>query len=222
MKLDRIIQVAGSLACIALMLLLGAGCKSSGYEQGNKAAANIQEAANLIGALPAQIDKTLASLDTIVQNPQGDLTPKFKQFSTNLGELESSAKDVASARTAMQSKSKDFFAKWNEQLATIQNEDIKARSLSRKEEVSKKLDAVGKSYTEAASAFKPFMADLKDVQKFLGMDLTAGGVESIKKTAAKVSKDAQPVKEALAKVSADFKALGLTMSSAAPPPAPAK
>jgi hypothetical protein len=50
------------------------------------------------------------------------------------------------------------------------------------------------------------------------MDLTAGGVTGIKKTVAKVGKSAEPVKKAVAQVADDFRALGLTLASAAPPP----
>ena len=219
MKITQIINpttITSLLTAGAVLALVG--CASPGYEKGAKAAANIQEAANLIGALPGRIDQTLTALNDLVQKPAADLRPQFKTFASQLADLESSAKDISTARSNMGAQGKEFFAKWDEQLATIQNEDIKARSQSRKDEVAAKLAAIKLSYSEAAGAFKPFLADLKDVQKFLAIDLTAGGVASMKDTAAKASRDAGPLKDSLSKVAADFKSLGLAMSAVTPAP----
>lgn len=212
------------MAILALNLVLVAsaaalvGCKSTGYESGNKTAASIQKAADQIGALPGQIDTTLASLSDLVEKPQPDLRPQFKQFSSNLTRVESTAKDIAGARKAMAERGDAFFAKWDEQLAQIKNEDIKARSQSRKEEVQQKLMAIKGSYAEAETAFKPFIQDLKDTQKYLSTDLTPAGVEAIKDTVTKAKKDAEPLNKSITKLADDFKALGVSMSSVTPQP----
>jgi outer membrane murein-binding lipoprotein Lpp len=218
MKTEYLQSLSLAALTVAATLLL-AGCASSGYEKGNKTAANIQAAANLIAALPGQIDTTLTSLQDIVQKPQADLRPQYKQFAANVVDVESSAKDIASARRSMGENQKEFLAKWDEQLAQIKNEDIKARSQTRKDEVNQKLLSVKKSYTLAETDFKPFMSDLRDVQKFLSVDLTTGGVAAIKDTAAKATQHAVPLKASLAKLAEDFKALGVSMSSVTAPPA---
>lgn len=212
-----LILTATTVATTALLT----GCKSPGYDQGNKTAANIQASAARISALSGQIDTTLAALNDIVAKPAADLRPQYKQFASSLGELESAAREIASARGGMGDEGKAFFAKWDEQIAQIQNEDIKARSQSRKDEVSKQLLAIKTSYAEAAAAFKPFLADLKDVQKYLSVDLTASGVAAIKEPAAAAMQNAVPLKASILKVADDFKTLGVSMSSLAPPPQPA-
>lgn len=204
---------------LAASLAILTGCASSGYDKGNQTAENIQAAADTIAALPGQLDQTLASLNDLIEKPQGDLRPQFKQFSANLAGVESTAKDIAAARRTMGENQKEFFAKWDEQLALIKNEDIKARSQSRKEEVTQNLLAIKRSYLEAETAFKPFLSDLKDVQKYLSVDLTAGGVSAIKGTVAKANQDEAPLKTSINQLAADFKTLGLSMSSVTPPPA---
>ncbi|HEX5220050.1 MAG TPA: DUF2959 family protein [Verrucomicrobiae bacterium] len=206
---------AGLISCGAL-LMLAAGCASSGYDKGNKTAQNIQAAANRIAALPGQIDKTLASLNDLVNKPQTDLRPQFKQFTANLAEVESAAKDIGAARRAMGEKSKEFFAAWDAQLAQINNEDIKARSEARKKDVADKMEAIKRSYTEAETAFRPFMNSLKDVQKYLSVDLTSGGVSAIKDTVTKANQDAAKLGEEITQLAEQFKALGLAMSSVTP------
>lgn len=216
-SLKNIKLTAGMTFCAAT-LLWAAGCASSGYDKGNQTAQNIQSAANRIAALPAQINKTMASLDDIVNKPQADLRPQFKQFTANLSEVESAAKDIAAARRTMGEKSKDFFAAWDAQLAQINNEDIKARSEARKKDVADKMEAIKRSYAEAETAFRPFMSELKDVQKYLSVDLTTGGVAAIKNTVTKADQDAAKLGETITQLAEQFKALGLAMSSVTPAP----
>ena len=61
MKTKYLQLVSFTASTVAATLLL-TGCASSGYEKGNKTAANIQAAAKLIAALPGQVDTTLTSL----------------------------------------------------------------------------------------------------------------------------------------------------------------
>jgi hypothetical protein len=207
-----------AIAACTAALVLAAGCASSGYDKGEKTAQNIQTAANRIAALPGLVDKTLASLDAMVNKPANDLRPQFKQFNADLAEVESAAKEVGAARRSMGEKGKEFFAEWDKQLAQINNEDIKARSEARKREVNEKMDAIKRSYTEAEMAFRPFFNNLKDVQKYLSVDLTTGGVAAIKETVAKANQEAVKLKASATKLAEDFKALGVAMSSVTPAP----
>lgn len=209
-------QFSICLAAGAAVLLFAAGCASTGYDKGNKTAQDIQTAANRIAALPAQIDSTLAALDDLVNKPQTDLRPQFKQYNAQLHDVVATAKEIGAARRSMGERSKEFFAAWDAQIAKINNEDIKARSLERKNEVGQKLETLKRSYTEAESAFRPFIADLQDVQKYLSVDLTAGGLAAIKGTVAKANTDAGPLNASIVKLANDFRSLGLAMSSVTP------
>lgn len=213
--LNRILNTLCLVTCAAA-LLFAAGCASSGYDKGNKTAQNIQTAANRIAALPGQIDKTLASLDELVNKPQTDLRPQFKQFNAHLNDVESAAKDIGDARRSMGEKSKEFFAAWDAELALINNEDIKARSQARKTEVTTQLDNIKRSYTEAEVAFRPLMSELQDIKKYLSVDLTPAGIAAIQPTVAKAKMNAAGLTGKISQLAADFKALGLAMSSVTP------
>ena len=72
---------------------------------------------------------------------------------------------------------------------------------------------MSQQYDQSRTAFQPFLSDLRDVQKFLSTDLTAGGLAAIKDTAAKATQDAAPLKQSLARLSDEFRSLGLSMST---------
>jgi len=216
-KCLQLVSLAATTVAAAILL---AGCASPGYKQGDITAANIQATADRLAALPGQIDTTLASLNDLVGKPQADLGPQYQQFAANLDQMESSSKEVTADRHAMGEKGKEFLVTWDEQIAQIQNKDIKALSQSRRATVDQQLLAIKKSYAEACMAFKPFMADLKDEQKYLSVDLTTGGIAAIKDTVAKSNQDAVPLKVSLTTLAGNFKSLGVSMSSFTPQPAP--
>jgi Protein of unknown function (DUF2959) len=220
MKRTKLIQITSTLALAAAIATL-AGCKSGNYEAGASTAAGLTESADKAAAGKAKIDAALTSLNDLINNPQGDLVPRFKQFNTAVNDLEATAKNVSGNVASMRGQGKEYFAKWDEQLATIKNEDIKARSAERKNEVQTKFTDIKKTYEETAMAFKPFMAELKDVQSALSTDLTPGGVAALKGPAEKLNKDAVPLKASIDKLSTQFKELGVAMSSGMPQPAPA-
>jgi chromosome segregation ATPase len=205
-----------SLTAVAL---LAAGCASTGYDSGTKTATNIQKAANKITALNTSVDTALNSLNDLVGNPKPDLRPQYKTFTSELKKLLANAQDLNKARMSVGQQGKDFFAKWDAELAQIHNEDIKARSQARKAEVSEKLQAIKRSYAEAETAFKPFLADLQDVDKYLSVDLTTGGVNAIRDVVVKATQHAVPLKQSLGKLASDFQSLGVSMSAVTPAPA---
>lgn len=220
--LNMVFKLKFQLLACALAGALLTGCASSGYQAGNKTAQDIQSAATQITNVSAQLDSTIKAMNALVDAPQSDLRPQFKDFSSSLASLQAGVQRVASLRSAMAENGKTFFDEWDQQLAVIKNEDIKARSEARKAEVSQKLMDIKRSYAEAETAFKPLMSDLQDVQKYLSVDLTTGGLDAIKEPAAKATADAAKVKTTIASLADSFKALGLAMSSVTPTQAPAQ
>ncbi|MFM1943340.1 MAG: hypothetical protein RI897_2322 [Verrucomicrobiota bacterium] len=207
-----------SLAALLLLaLLLGnTGCSSGGYAKGDKTAANIRKAADQIALLNKDIERALGSLSDLVNNPQPNLKPQFKRFSADVKTVERSAEHIYAARQSMADKGKAFFEHWDSQLAEINNEDIRARSQSRRDEVAAKLLEIKVRYEDAARTFKPFIADLRDVQRFLSLDLTTDGVSAAKEPLKKAMTDAIPVIEAVQDLSEGFASLGVSMASANP------
>ena len=208
------------LANLALAAAVGlaAGCASKGYEQGAATGQALQATAARINQGNASIDAVTTALNNLVNNPSGDLVPRYKAYTDAVAKLRDLALDVKDKAAAMQSKGQSFFAAWDQQLAQIKNEDIRERSADRKKEVQKEFSDINTSYQKARDKFKPFMSNLEDIQTYLGSDLTVGGVQSIKKTADKVNDQAASVKDAITELSKEFQEMGVAMSNAAPPP----
>ena len=217
MKTNKSMTITTSVILAACLGVL-AGCASHNYDKGQATAASLKASSEKIDAASGQLNATLASLNDLVNNPQPDLRPQYTKFSNNVDDLGKLARHVQDSVAAMREKGKEFFDQWNAQLAEIKNEDIRSRSTARQQEVSAALSDVKTSYAEAETAFRPLMSNLRDIQKYLGIDLTRAGVASMKDITAKTNEESATLRTAVAKLVADFKSLGVAMSAVAPAP----
>jgi uncharacterized phage infection (PIP) family protein YhgE len=208
----KTIQIIRNIFTVTAAVGFITGCASDNYKNSANTAASLNQAAGMITKGITLIDQSLADLNDLVSNPNPDLRIQFKRFNNAVDELATSDKDVASKDAEMKSQGAEYFARWDKELAQIQNEDIRSRSETRRNEVASHFERIRQQYEQTKTAFQPFMSDLRDVQKFLSTDLTAGGLAAIKDTAAKATQDAVPLKESLGRLSNEFKSLGLSMS----------
>ena len=211
-------QAARPVVCAVLSLAMaGSACKTPTGGGGAATGESITRAAQGIERGRAQLDETVAALKAMVETPAADLGPQFEAFDSSLARLEGTAADVAALATRMEERGSAYFQKWDEQIAAIQNEDIRERSEKRRSAVTKAFERLGEDYQDAREAFQPLMADLRDVRTALASDLTSGGVKSISSIAQRVGKRAGSVGKELDELAASFRELGVGLSSAGPP-----
>ena len=204
-------------ASLAAAVLLMTGCASTtGYDKAADTSTSLEKTAQNIHKGNGQIDAVLFALSSLVNSPAADIKPQFDKFNTAVEKLESLSNDVNTQAASMQTQGADYFRSWDTELAKIQNEDIRSRSSDRKNAVAARFDKVRVSYVQTKAAFIPFMSDLKDIRTALATDLTADGIASVKSFANKANKNSTPLRESLTDLEADFKALGVALSSATP------
>lgn len=219
MKKNKIIGFTRQLTVIAALAAL-AGCASKGnYEQGAATGAGLRDVADKIAAGNDRIDGTMGALNDLVNNPQGDLVPKYKNFNDKVGDMQGLATDIKQRVADMRATGNQYFAKWNEQIATIKNQDIKNASTQREAQMQKQFMDMKRGYAQVQIAYGPFISDLKDIQTALSTDLTEGGLSAVKGATSKANTDAGALKDSLSSLSQQFRDLGNAMDSAGPAPA---
>ncbi len=208
MKLN--ILLASSLAAAALFM---GGCASTGYDKAHSTSTSLEKAAGEVHKGNGQIDAVLFSLSSLINNPEADLKPQFNKFDSAVSKLESLAEDVSERTGTMRTQGAAYFRTWDEELAKIQNEDIRTRSADRKAAVAVQFEKVRLSYIQTKADFAPFMSDLKDIRTALATDLTRGGLASVKDSATKANTNSAPLRTSLSRLESDFKALGVALST---------
>ena len=207
------------LVAVTAILALVVGCTSTGYEKAGKTSTSLERAAAAIDKTTAQVNVTLATLDDLAVRPGPDLARQFKRFDSSVNNLDSMVRDIDGKTAAMREKRTEFFDQWDRDVATIQNESIRARSVQRKAEVMAHFNKVEASYIQAQTAFGPFMSDVRDIRTALASDLTTAGIKTIQEPSKKANQDAEPVRKALAQLANEFRELGVKLSATAPQPA---
>jgi chromosome segregation ATPase len=214
-----IMKIFRQSVVLAVAAALISGCSSPSYEKAASTSTSLQRAAEVIDQSNAQIEMVLAALSDLVTTPSADVETQFQTYTSLMEGLQSLSNHVREEASHMQTAGAAYFQTWDEELAKIQNEDIRARSTERKNEVSTRFERVRASYREATAHFEPFMSDLEDIHTALGTDLTAGGLASIKDVLDKAKRDAAPLQESLAKLSQEFRELGVSLAVTTPQPA---
>jgi len=129
-----------------------------------------------------QLATTLAVLTTLTKQQKGDLRPAYEAFTTELPKTEAAAAATRARVAWMQGDGMKYFEDWQQTINSINNESLRKKSQKRLDAVKKSYAKVTAEFKEAAEKFKPFLADLGDIQKVLSTDLTASGVKGLRST----------------------------------------
>ncbi len=210
--------ILATIATSAAMLVFS-GCSNSGtstYKKSENAANSLLSAGDELVKTRSQIDTTLASLDSLVNQPATNLTAQYQNFVKQFGALEKQAAAVSEAAKTMRTKADTYLSTWGTQVAAIQNPDLRTAALDRRAEVAAQLQKLVADYASAANAYQPLQRSLKDIQQVLGADLTSAGLNTVKPYVSKAAADALPLKQSLDALTAQFKSLSTALKPTGP------
>ncbi len=151
---------------------------SDAYKKAADTGKKMKELQDQLTKAKAQIQKTVASLNTVVQ-PGGDLPKKYKNFTDELKELGKYSDDLRKRATDMRAKGAEYFDAWAKEQGAIQNPALLKKSQERQTAVKAKFEGIRPLMQKARETAVPFTANLQDVATYLGTDLTAGGVAAV-------------------------------------------
>jgi archaellum component FlaC len=206
-----------NLTLVAL-LAMAAGCVSHSYDKGTATATALQSSADAVSQTSTKVNDVLAALNNLTFKSAGDLRDQYDAFVSAAKNLGKSTDNLDSKVIQMRNTADTYGESWSNQLATIANPELRQRSTERMTEVTTKLKDVDASYEGVKNSFKPFTSDLKDIQTYLGTDLTAGGLNTIKDIVSKTKVDAVPLRDSIKQLQASFSSLGTALSPVLPNP----
>jgi len=212
----------GQVRITAALALAGAwlaGCSTTAYKQGDRAADSAQAAAMQAQTETQALAGTMATLNNLVDKPAADLKLQFQSFNSALETLATAAKRSGVAGDHLMRSNTAFLTAWEKQLTTITNADVRSRSEARRTEVIKQFDAANNRYVEAQDALRSLVDYLQDIRRALSTDLTANGIEAVKSLVSNANTTTSKVQTALAQANTDLTALSTQMSSARGPTA---
>ncbi len=215
MKTSQAKIITLNLALAALLAVV-AGCVSKSYDKGAAASAALQSSADAVSETSGKVNDVLAALNNLTFKSQGDLRDQYDAFVSAAKNLNTSTDNLETKVIQMRNAAAVYTESWTNQLAMIQSPELRQRSTDRMNEVTTNLKDVDTSYEGVKNSFKPFTSDLKDIQTYLGTDLTAGGLNTIKDIVSKTKVDAVPLRASVKQLQASFSNLGTALSPVLP------
>ncbi len=204
---------------LAVALTVLAGCASHTYDKGAAASSALQSAAAATTDTSTKVIDVLGALNNLTFKSEGDLRKQYDAFVSASAKLDKSIETLGSKANAMRDAANAYSQNWSNQLAAITSPELRARSTERMNEVTAKLNDMVANYGSVKNSLRPFTTDLKDIQTYLGTDLTASGLASIKDVVTKTRTDAVPLRDSIKQLQGSLTSLGAALSPVLPAPA---
>lgn len=191
MKINRLIGITIAIALVTMI-----GCSKT-FKEGTKTATSIQKVEREARVGQEQVNATIASLEDMFNNQEGDLKEQFKSYSKSLDKLDSQAKRVKKQGDNMASAKADYLQQWDAQMATIESKDIRQTGEQRRKNVEEMFTKVKSELDAAGTVFDPFMSKLNDIRTAMSMDLNRNGLNAMRPVANEAKADAMIINKRL-------------------------
>ena len=203
-----------TLMVAAAQLCAAVSVSAAGYKLADKTGASIAEFRDDIVNVKKEVDATMKALDQIVTTAASDPRKAFKEFDKAVPRVDNAAKDAKKRAEDMKARGQDYFKQWEKELAAVNNPEIRKLAEERKAKLETTFASIKAVMEPARDQFNTWLADLKDLQKYLGNDLTIGGIDAAKDLIGKTRTEGQAVQASLDKVIGELNTIVATITPA--------
>jgi F0F1-type ATP synthase membrane subunit b/b' len=212
-KTNSLVALA-ALTVAATQLFTAVPASAGNYKQADKTGASIAEFRDEIVNIKKEVDAAMIALDKVITTADTDPRKAFKEFDKAVPRVESAATKAKKRAEDMKARGQDYFKQWETELAGVTNPEIRALAEKRKAQLQAAFDNIKTTMEPAKEQFNPWLADLKDLQKYLSNDLTVGGIDAAKGLFGKSKSGGQKVQQTLDNVIAELNTIAAAVTPA--------
>lgn len=169
------------------------GSDPEGVKQTDSLIKKAQDVVKEGSSARTELSKTLDTYNALFAKDTQDIRKTYKDIESAMGKTEKKREDVKTKLDAMKVEADAYFVGWESSLQQIESENLRERSKERMSETKAKYDGVLASVSAAREAYEPLMKNLSDQWTYLGHDLNASGIESLKPDSVELNKKAKEV-----------------------------
>jgi hypothetical protein len=203
-----------ALSVAAAQLFSVADVSAAGYKLADKTGVSIAEFRDEIVNIKKEVDATMVALDKVVTSAATDPRKAFKEFDKSVPRLDDAAKTARKRAEDMKARGQAYFKDWEKEMAAVNNPEIRKLAEERKAKLQGTFDSIKGFMEPARDEFSAWLADLKDLQKYLSNDLTIAGVDAAKELIGKSKTEGQAVQQSMDKVIAELNTIVATLTPA--------
>jgi septal ring factor EnvC (AmiA/AmiB activator) len=165
----------------------------AGPDETAKFLKTVEGTVKAIGESKAQLQKTVATYNSITEMTAKDLKAAYKDLGKDVAESEKKVADGSAKVDEMNAQATSYFAAWKTSTLAISDPGLKKRSEERLAAAQDRFHSISASGKDTRQDFDTLMKDVKDQSTFLGHDLNASAIASLKPDAAKFNARATTV-----------------------------
>ncbi len=184
----KVTKLGLSLAFGLMVVSSAAAGVQEGHKQTDRLIKRGESAMKEVGITRQQIQKTLTLYNSIVEGASEDARKSYKDLVKALDESEKKAGDVGKRVEEMEYEAHKFFEEWTKNTESITSEALRVRSQERLNEARLQYGDALRAGRRAGAEFDVFVQSMHDQIVFLGYDLNATAVASLKEDAARLNK----------------------------------
>jgi len=186
---------AGRLAtaCGLLMLATAAAAAAqdtAGVKQVDQLVNKANATVAAIGAAKLQLSKTLEVYNALLSDTATDRKDLYKKLQKEMENTEKRRADIATRKGEMDTEAESLFKSWADSESAINDPALRKRTADRLTQTKASYDRIATAGSRAAELYAPVMKALGDQVTYLGHDLNASAVASLKPDAARLNKQA--------------------------------
>jgi hypothetical protein len=192
---------------VVLSLVIAGGTSMALLAQGDeglKQVQNLIKKANTtveaVNDTKAQIQKTMDAYNVVLAPETADRRDAYKKLQKEMTSTDKKRMETQKKADDMNLEADKLFKSWEGSTAAIQNPDLRKRSEERLQKTKDRYSEIRQSGQSASTLYSPFVKSLQDQVAFLGHDLNAGAVASLKPDADKLNAQAKELYAAIDKV----------------------
>lgn len=212
-------------ACLGMLAATGmtvglTGCSSS---EATKAVQRREKTVDTIGDLrqdlikaDAQIVSTQQSLDRLTSQQAGDLKQSYDQFVANTDKEHSIEKKINERSSDLSAESYEHINEWNYQARTIQQDEVKQRSMQREQMSKRDHDQMVASMNDVRASYAQYTRQLDDIRMAAAADLSPDGLAGLRAQADKTESTGQQLRQKMASLDSTLNRVAMAWRTQVP------
>lgn len=184
---------------LGIMLIAPVGCaKKTGIQRSEKTTSSMQAVESDIRETVAQIDTTNASLNHVLASKDSpDVRKAYDAFSDNVSKMNKSGNALLKDTTEMTARGNDYFEEWQKTGTAYTNPKIQQLSQERRNQLQQTFSQISQSSMGVTGHLNSYLSNLKQIQQYLGTDLTPTGISNIASVAQSTMATGNRVKDSV-------------------------
>lgn len=188
-----VVSIVAVLAALSGAVFAG-GCSSS--TQGEKMVQSFGKTRQTLADARSEVAITLIAMNRM-RDVNGDdaLKRAFTQYKESVARLEKQAGEAKERAAAMKQEADEHVKKWQKEMASIKDPDIKASLDERRRAVQSNFATARMYADDIRNAYEPFLRGNKDLLQALSIDLSPAAIAGLSPSMDRLDADGRKLQE---------------------------